>query len=79
VQIRLTAAQAERLQRDWYYGHARFDPRDDGGAVMTYGEVDPTLAYALVRWLGPGAELLSPAAWRADFAAELRAMLTPYD
>ena len=78
VQIRLTPAQAQRLQRDWYYGHARFDPLDSGAVVMTYGEVDPQLAFALLRWLGPGAELLTPAAWRAQYAADLRAMLAPY-
>lgn len=79
VTIRLTAGQAERLQRDWYYGHAQFAPDPAGdGVLMTYGEVDPQLAFALVRWLGPGAELLTPEAWRGDFAAELRALLAPY-
>ncbi len=79
VTIRLTPAQAERLQRDWYYGHAQFAPDPAGdGVVMTYGEVDPQLAFALVRWLGAGAELLTPAAWRADLAADLRALLLPY-
>lgn len=79
VTIRLTAAQAERLQRDWYYGHAHYAPDPAGdGVMMTYGEVDPQLAFALVRWLGPGAELLTPEAWRADFAAGLRALLAPY-
>ncbi len=78
VTIRLTPAQAERLQRDWYYGHARFAPDAAGSVIMTYGEVDAQLAFALVRWLGPGAELLTPAAWRADFAAGLQALLAPY-
>ena len=79
VTIRLTAAQAQRLQRDWYYGHARYAPDPASRDVlMTYGEVDPQLAFALVRWLGPGAELLTPAAWRADLAAQLQAMLAPY-
>lgn len=78
VTIRLTPAQAERLQRDWYYGHAQFEPEAAGAVIMTYGEVDKQLAFALVRWLGPGAELLTPTAWRAAFAADLRALLAPY-
>ena len=32
----------------------------------------------LVRWLGPGAELLEPAEWRAALKDELRAMAERY-
>lgn len=78
VTLRLTAEQAERLQRDWYYGHARFEAQADGAVRMTYGEMWPQAAFALLRWLGPGAELLEPRAWREAFAAALRAMLAPY-
>jgi predicted DNA-binding transcriptional regulator YafY len=78
VQIRITAAQAERLQRDWYYGHASFEPQADGSILMQYGEHDRHLVFELLRWLGPGAELISPAEWRADFVAELRAQIATY-
>jgi predicted DNA-binding transcriptional regulator YafY len=75
VTLRLTPAQAARLQQDWYYRHARYEPRPDGGLTMTFGEDDRAVAFALLRWLGPGAELLAPAAWRAAFAEELELML----
>lgn len=78
VTIRMTAAQAERLKRDWYYGHARFEPCQAGDVLMTFGEADRQLVFELLRWLGAGAELVAPAGWRADFAAEIRALLAPY-
>jgi hypothetical protein len=31
-----------------------------------------------VRWLGPGAELIEPAEWRARLRAELREMAATY-
>jgi hypothetical protein len=46
--------------------------------VMTYGENDRASVLELVRWLGPGAELLEPAAWRATLRDELRAMSALY-
>ncbi|MBI5877488.1 MAG: WYL domain-containing protein [Chloroflexi bacterium] len=79
VQIRLTVAQAAQLQSDWYFRHARFDAQADGAWHMTYGEDDRAKALALVRWLGPGAELLSPAEWRPQAREELRAMLAQYE
>ncbi len=73
VKIRMTHAQAQRLRADWLYGHAQFERGPDGSTIMTLGEgLEPALA--LVRWLGPGAELLEPRAWRARAAAELSAM-----
>jgi hypothetical protein len=78
VTLRLTAPQAERLQRDWYYGHAAYAAAEDGGVRMTYGEVYPQVCFALLRWLGLGAELLAPAAWRLDFGAAAEPMLAPY-
>jgi predicted DNA-binding transcriptional regulator YafY len=68
VRIRLTQAQAERLQQDWYYRFAKFESCGDGGYVMTYGEENSALVFALLRWLGPGAELLEPTEWRMAFA-----------
>jgi hypothetical protein len=40
---------------------------------MTFGE-SPEAALAMLRWLGPGAELIAPAAWRARAAEELSMM-----
>ena len=78
VVIRLTRAQAERLKQDWYYRHARFEDLTDGGAQMSLGEDDRAIVLELLRWLGPGAELIEPNAWRADLRAELAAMLAVY-
>lgn len=75
AKIALTPAQAELLKKDWYYGSARFESAPDGRVVMVYGEAYPATAVELVRWLGPEAELLEPAAWRELLADDLRAML----
>jgi predicted DNA-binding transcriptional regulator YafY len=71
VRILLTADQAERLKRDWYFGHAAYETRGDGKVVMTYGESDAAACLALVRWLGPGAAILDPPDWAARLAEEL--------
>lgn len=73
VAIRMTPAQADRIRADWLYRFARFEA-DGDGVVMRYGEVNPALVLQLVRWLGPGAELLAPAEWRPLLARELSAM-----
>jgi predicted DNA-binding transcriptional regulator YafY len=78
VRIRLTAAQTMRLQQDWYYRLANFEPSGDG-SIMTYGEGERGLVFELLRWLGPGAELLEPKNWREAFGAELRLMARAYD
>jgi len=75
VRLRITEEQAQRLQRDWYYRFAHYEPDGDGTVIMTIGERDRELVLALVRWLGPGAELLTPAAWRDALREELTAML----
>ena len=74
VRIRITNIQAQRLQGDWYYRHTHFETEGDV-TIMTYGENDAELATNLVRWLGPGAELLEPARWRERMRMELKAML----
>lgn len=79
VSIRMTPAQAARLQRDWFYGHAQFEEHKHGDVRMTFGESDREVVFALLRWLGPGAELIAPAEWRAAFADEVRALLAPYE
>ena len=76
VRIRLTRAQAERLKADWYFRFAHYAPDGADHVVMSYGEGEPALAFELVRWLGPAAELLEPAAWRDLLRAELLAMAT---
>jgi len=39
---------------------------------------NPTIVLELLRWLGPGAELLEPHAWREGIREELRQMLASY-
>jgi predicted DNA-binding transcriptional regulator YafY len=78
VRIAMSAGQAELLKRDWFYGKARFEEAGDGRAVMSYGEYRPESAAALIRWLGPGAELLEPREWRPIVAASLRETLAAY-
>lgn len=78
VRIRLTQRQATRLRRDWYYRRAQFEPLTDGEVVMTFGEEHQETALELVRWLGPGAELLEPEPWRAALEAQLAQMLACY-
>lgn len=75
ARLRITAEQARRLRRDWYYRFARYETGEDGAVTMEFGEGDAELPLALARWLGPGAEPLSPAPWRAILRAQLEAML----
>jgi predicted DNA-binding transcriptional regulator YafY len=78
VKIRLSSTQAERLQEDWYYRHAHFEPTTEQQVIMTFGENNPTFVLELLRWLGPGAELLEPQAWREQMREELGQMLASY-
>ncbi len=78
VKIRLSHTQAERLQQDWYYRYACFEPITDAQMVMTFGEQDPAVVLELLRWLGPGAELLEPIAWREKIREELQQMVAYY-
>lgn len=79
VRLSLSPAQAERLKRDWYYGHALFETGSDARVIMTFGEESFENVSALLRWLGPGAELLEPKAWRRAVAEELRALLAAHE
>jgi predicted DNA-binding transcriptional regulator YafY len=79
VVIRLTQPQAERLQQDWYYRHARFEEGAGNQVIMTIGEENQTFVFELLRWLGPGAELVEPKAWREQMKEELQQMLSSYD
>jgi predicted DNA-binding transcriptional regulator YafY len=78
VRIRVTPQQAERLQTDWYYRHAHFEPLDQDALVMTFGETEQGTVLELLRWLGPGAELLEPVQWRQHLAGQLTEMLRVY-
>ncbi len=78
VAIRLTQAQADRLRRDWYYHHAHFTQVDEEAVVMRFGEDNRATVLELLRWLGPGAELLEPACWRQAMREDLRRMLASY-
>ena len=78
VKIRLTQKQAERLRQDWYYRQAVFEPRSETETLMTFGADDPEAVLELLRWLGPGAELLEPRQWRGLIKAHLEQMLTCY-
>jgi len=78
VKIRMTRRQAERLAADWYFRFAEFEPCGADAVAMTYGENDRAIVLDLVRWLGPGAELLEPVAWRASLRDELHAMAAAY-
>lgn len=78
VVIQMRQAQAERLKRDWYYAHALYETVSAHTVRMTFGENNQSFVFELLRWLGPGAELIEPRAWRQPFADELRAMSVLY-
>jgi predicted DNA-binding transcriptional regulator YafY len=78
VKIRLSCTQVERLQRDWYYRYAHFELETADQVIMTFGEQDPAIVLELLRWLGPGAELLEPQEWREKVREELKQMLASY-
>lgn len=79
VRIRVTPGQITRLRQDWYYSRATFSESPDGRFEMTLGQDNPAMVLDLIRWLGPGAELIEPVAWRSMLAAELAAMANAYD
>jgi predicted DNA-binding transcriptional regulator YafY len=79
VKIRMTAKQADRLSQDWYYAHASYEHIDDQTVMMSYGEDDIAIVMELLRWLGPGAELIEPADWRRTACEELKRMIATYD
>jgi predicted DNA-binding transcriptional regulator YafY len=79
VRIRLSQQQAERLKKDWYYQHATFEQLSEHSILMTFGEDDQEVVLELLRWLGPGAELIEPMAWRVALRAGLAQMLAEYD
>ncbi len=74
ARIRMTASQARKLQEDWYYRHAVFTPAPDGHVFLDIPNTDQRRLFPLVRWLGPGAELITPSHLRNVLADELSAM-----
>src|SRR5207302_1181736 len=40
VRLRITPEQAQRLQQDWYYRFAQYEPCEDDKVIMTFGERD---------------------------------------
>jgi predicted DNA-binding transcriptional regulator YafY len=78
VVIRLARTQAERLKQDWYYRHARYEDLTGDQVLMTFGQDDRGVVLELLRWLGPGAELLAPVEWRTALRAELAEVLAIY-
>jgi hypothetical protein len=79
VCIRISTAQRERLGKDWYYQYARYEQLPGQEFLMTFGEDRPENVFELLRWLGPGAELIEPEGWRASFKAQLAEMLACYE
>ena len=78
TRIRITPELAERLKRDWFYQKARFTPGPEGAIILSVPEIDPRTILPLVRWLGPGAELLSPEPLRQALAAETQRLAAIY-
>jgi predicted DNA-binding transcriptional regulator YafY len=78
VKIRLTRQQTERLRQDWYYRQAVFEPLSETETLMTFGADDQEAVLELLRWLGPGAELLEPRQWRRLVKEQLAQMIARY-
>lgn len=74
AQIKVRPEQAAQLSHDWYYRHAAFSPAADGGVLISIPNSDPAVLFPLVRWLGPGAELVAPEGLRTDLARDLAEM-----
>ncbi|WP_106752629.1 helix-turn-helix transcriptional regulator [Pannonibacter carbonis] len=74
AELRVTAEQARRLSQDWFYRHALFTPDGAGAVRVRLADTSAERLYPLLRWLGPGAELIAPEALRAGLATELTAM-----
>jgi len=78
AKILITSEQARKLSADWYYRHAVFTPAADGRILVRIPSTDRARILPLVRWLGPGAELLSPAGLRLELTGELAELSALY-
>ena len=76
--IRVTAAQACNLSKDWYYKHAVFTAGANGSVLIRLPVTDRNLIRPLVRWLGPEAEVLEPEGLRRQVAQDLAEMAARY-
>ena len=79
-EIRVTRKQADLLARDWYYRHAAVTAEvgahgAQGGAIVCVPSTDPTVILPLVRWLGPGAEILGPSVLRDRHRDDIAEMM----
>jgi predicted DNA-binding transcriptional regulator YafY len=79
VRIRISTQQKERLCTDWYYRYAAYEDLPNNRVLMTLGEDRAEVVFDLLRWLGPGAELIEPESWRAAFKAQLASMLSDHE
>lgn len=78
AKILITPRQAQKLGADWYYRHAVFTPAKDGRVLISIPSTARTRILPLVRWLGPGAELIGPESLRAELARELAELAAVY-
>lgn len=78
AKILITPQQALKLSADWYYRHAVFTPARDGKVLVRVPSTERARILPLVRWLGPGAELIEPADLRQELAEELSALTGIY-
>ena len=78
VVVRVSDEQAARLKRDWYYQHALYRDERSGGWTLQFSESDRRAVFQLVRWLGEGAELVEPHAWREALRRELAGLAALY-
>lgn len=74
-EIRMTKTQALKLSQDWYYRHAIMEPDGPGHILLKLPGAEPRRILPLMRWLGPGAEILKPASLRREMVEDLRKLL----
>ncbi|MBD8892444.1 helix-turn-helix transcriptional regulator [Roseibium litorale] len=74
ARIRITAEQAAKLSSDWYYRHAVLTAEESGSLIIAIPDTASSRILPLVRWLGPGAELLEPEHMRQELAEELKSL-----
>lgn len=69
VTLEMSAAQWQRLSRDWFFSTGIVEPFDGGDPAaarsvrLTWGESDFERVRELVSWLGPPARLCAPLEW----------------
>ncbi|TYC49322.1 WYL domain-containing protein [Rhodobacterales bacterium] len=78
AKILITPQQARQLSADWYYRHAVFTPACDGRIMVSVPNTSRARVLPLIRWLGPGAELIEPQDLRRELAAELAELARLY-